>query len=381
MQANTSFANNQAGPDATFTTMPRPCWREEFPNLSLYSQGLNIQDTPESITLEQLTLSSPEERQAGEYTIMADMSQWVPAGGSLENSQYCNLNDTDETSAELYEQLRKKYLGPDYRQSIAGLDFGFEEDSENAELMTEMGIDESFEPMLYRELEEYLFHQPDSMGTRWDNVLEPILTPNHLLDLPTRPVRKATASVGDRYVNPFSPEICSADLIRCPDNAPSEDVDNLSFFSREYVRSVRLLKVKKRWYHITITDWMREVNILIHAFSNSTNDLTPWDPLSSWFALYYVGMQNIPSNMRFKVKRALTKKMEEMAKLRMEERKAAVLELLEARNMKTPRSTWPEVKKAVDKDCEDRGSLLLGTIPDFTYEIARSMSQKWSWVD
>ena len=87
-------------------------------------------------------------------------------------------------------------------------------------------------------------------------------------------------------------------------------------------------------------------------------------------------MQSIPSNRRFKVKRALTKKMEEMAKLRMEESKAAVLELLEVRNLKAPRSTWPDVKKAVDEDCENRGSSLLGTIPEFTYEIARSISQK-----
>ena len=75
------------------------------------------------------------------------------------------------------------------------------------------------------------------------------------------------------------------------------------------------------------------------------------------------------------------KKTEEMAKLRMEESKGAVLELLKARDLKAPQSTWPDVKQAVDEDCENRGSLLLGTIPEFTYEIARSMSQKWSWVD
>ena len=69
----------------------------------------------------------------------------------------------------------------------------------------------------------------------------------------------------DRFVDPFTTEICSADLIRCLDNAPSEDLDNLTFFSREYVCSLRLLKLKKRWYHITITDWMREVSTLIKA--------------------------------------------------------------------------------------------------------------------
>jgi len=75
MQENTAFEDNQAGPDATFTTMPRPNWREVFTDLLLYSEGLNTQDLPETVTLERLTLSSPEERQAGKHAIMADISQ------------------------------------------------------------------------------------------------------------------------------------------------------------------------------------------------------------------------------------------------------------------------------------------------------------------
>ena len=92
----------------------------------------------------------------------------------MENNQHYHLDNTDETSADVYEQLREKYLGPDWRQSIAGLDSGFGEEAENAELMTEMGYDENFEPMLYRALGECLFHRAHSIGTTWDNVLGPI---------------------------------------------------------------------------------------------------------------------------------------------------------------------------------------------------------------
>ena len=35
----------------------------------------------------------------------------------------------------------------------------------------------------------------------------------------------------------------------------------------------------------------------------------------------------------------------------------------------------------VEEDCEKRGSLLLGTIPEFTHSAIQAMSEKWSWTE
>lgn len=75
------------------------------------------------------------------------------------------------------------------------------------------------------------------------------------------------------------------------------------------------------------------------------------------------------------------KKLEAMARMRMEENKAAVAELLEARSMKPAAGVFFGVKQEVDEECEKRGSLLLGTIPEFTYDLVRGFSGRWSWVD
>ena len=67
--------------------------------------------------------------------------------------------------------------------------------------------------------------------------------------------------------------------------------------------------------------------------------------------------------------------------MRMEESKAAVVELLQAKGMKLAHGALCGMKRAVDEDCERRRSLLLGTIPEFTNEVVGGFSGRWSWVD
>ncbi|KAH6872287.1 hypothetical protein BKA58DRAFT_468099, partial [Alternaria rosae] len=122
-------------------------------------------------------------------------------------------------------------------------------------------------------------------------------------------------------VDPFTPEICKADLIRCPIPIPTPETDILAHFSEEYARSIRLLKVKYRWYHTSPSDWHREVTTLISAIDNKANGLEPWLPLHRWLALCYRLMQGVTGRERYKTKDFLLKKLEAMARMRMKENK------------------------------------------------------------
>jgi hypothetical protein len=127
----------------------------------------------------------------------------------------------------------------------------------------------------------------------------------------------STVEFGVEVFNPFTAEICTADLIRCPEADPLAEVDSLDYFSKEYVRSVRLLKVKQRWCYATPSDWYKDVNVLIAAMDNDANHMDPWPPLSKWLALFHVSVQGSATRMRSKIKIVLLKKLEAMAKMKM----------------------------------------------------------------
>ena len=182
-------------------------------------------------------------------------------------------------------------------------------------------------------------------------------------------------------VNPFTPKICKSDLIRCSEIAPSDELDSLDFFAMEYVRALRFLKVKARWFLLSPKCWMREVSLLVTAITKPGSKLKPWRPLAQILALYSANLGDVPTNQRHVFKRTILSRMKDMGELQVTQNKAAVSELLEARKLKMPGFTYLSVKQAIDDDCEQRGSLLLGTIPEFSNQIVRSFSQEWSWVD
>jgi hypothetical protein len=185
-----------------------------------------------------------------------------------------------------------------------------------------------------------------------------------------------------RYaVDPFTPEVYKVDLIRCSEPGFSADTDLLEYFPKEYARSIRLLKVKQRWDYTSPSDWQMEVNALIAAIDNKANGLEPWLPLFKWLSLFSRLMEGASASERDKTKKFLLKKLEAMAGRRMEENKASILRLLEARSMKATAGAFFGVQRAIDEDCEGRGSLLLGTIPEFTDELIEGLSERWSWVD
>jgi hypothetical protein len=168
-----------------------------------------------------------------------------------------------------------------------------------------------------------------------------------------------------KEVNPFTTEFCKADLIRCSEVDPSAEIDSLEYYSKEYARLVRLLKVKQRWCHATPSDWFNEVNVLVTAIENDANDLDPWPPFSEWLTLFQVSIQGAAARRRSKMKSALINRLKMMAMMKMVENNWAVIELLQARSIRPAINTFSGVKLAVDLDCERRGSLLLGMIFEF----------------
>jgi len=181
--------------------------------------------------------------------------------------------------------------------------------------------------------------------------------------------------------NPFTPEICKSDLIRCFETAPSDELDSLDFFAMEYVRAIRFLKARARWYHMPTQYWIREVSLLLTAVARPDSDLKLWQPLAQLLGQYNANVAKVPRQERRVFRCAFLARMTDVGKLQMEANKAAVDELLISRKISRRAGSYVAAKKAVDEDCGSRGSLLLGTIPEFLDDAFIKFSKKWSWVD
>ncbi|CAA9960750.1 hypothetical protein PTMSG1_04134 [Pyrenophora teres f. maculata] len=188
-------------------------------------------------------------------------------------------------------------------------------------------------------------------------------------------LRKAWPSI-----NPFTMEICKANVTYCHDKAPSEELSSLDYFAMEYVRSVRFLKVKKRWSNLPIAAWMREVDLLTKAVTKPDSKLKLWPPLQKTLVLYHSNVGDVVKQKRILFKRTILAQMVDVGKLQMKANKEAVEELLTALKLKLHRSSCAFVRKEVDEDCSNRGSLLLGKLAEFQ-NLSVAMHRKWFWVD
>ncbi|KAF2849244.1 hypothetical protein T440DRAFT_480398 [Plenodomus tracheiphilus IPT5] len=144
-------------------------------------------------------------------------------------------------------------------------------------------------------------------------------------------------------VNPFTPEVMKADLIRCPNIDPLIKMNSLDHLAVEYVRSIRLLMVKDRWTGMCMRDWMKETGQLMNFFDDKPDEYQCFQPLADC--------------------------------------RQDLEEFLEAQDAVIPTTVWRAVKKSVEEDCEKRGSLTLMTIPEFVFEAEnrRGFTQNWSW--
>ncbi|KAI4942627.1 hypothetical protein J4E91_010022 [Alternaria rosae] len=350
------------------------------------------------------SVPSLEERQAGEDVIVSDMLAVLELEGaevstpSTEDMCMSIGVEANSISDELNEKLDgyQASNGSAHSESLTSTGFADDERIANPEECAEdidwledidVDFDELFASGFFASLPDCIFDDSNDPDGKLAEILKEVDAWNKTHNGPDGSPEEDThtnTAPNESYthaVDPFTPEICKGDLIRCPIPIPTPETDILAHFSEEYARSIRLLKVKYRWYHTSPSDWHREVTTLISAIDNKANGLEPWLPLHRWLALCYRLMQGATGRERYKTKNFLLKKLEAMARMRMKENKAAVVELLEAKSMKLAHGALCGVKREVDEDCERRGSLLLGTIPEFTNELVGGFSGRWSWVD
>jgi hypothetical protein len=346
----------------------------------------------------ELASSSLEERQAGEDAIMQDMQAFTEAldmevDTPPAEDDWMNIGlEANFVSPALDEQQDGENHAADdsIRQDSPKLT-GFADDERMAHsdcAEDAAWSDNPDDDELYSSVPGILFdNSDDEMEAKLTEMLKDVDAYNQAHSASATPPREdsridtATEEPWRYAVDPFTPEVYKVDLIRCSETGPSADTDLLEYFPKEYARSIRLLKVKQRWDYTSPSDWQLEVNALIAAVDNKANGLEPWLPLFKWLSLFSRLMEGASARERDKTKQFLLKKLGAMAGMRMEENKATILRLLEAKSMKVTAGAFFGVKWAIDEDCEGRGSLLLGTIPEFTDELIGGLSERWSWVD
>jgi hypothetical protein len=180
----------------------------------------------------------------------------------------------------------------------------------------------------------------------------------------------AAALPQPKLIHPFNDQTVKADLIRCQ---PIENHDTIEIFAIEYVRGLRLLQVKRRWRQTSRGDWNKEVRLLVKAAGNPKGDLKLWQPLADWLALW--------KKYETRDKQMMVQLLEQSATEVMAESRASMEELLAANGMAVPKRSWYDAQFGVEEDCEERGNLLLGTIPEFTQAAVQGFSSARSWTE
>jgi len=147
-----------------------------------------------------------------------------------------------------------------------------------------------------------------------------------------------------------------------------DDLDPAVVVIQEYARAVRLLYIKTRWSKLGLSDWHSEMQILLHARASVFMGLDVWDPLDDFFDTYIFEMEVQPlpgtdARARKLIKRGLLRQLHEIATRELESCHKDLCDLLgdKLSNWRSLDSKLLAFKKKVWMDCEERGSLTLGT--------------------
>ncbi|KAH7080947.1 hypothetical protein FB567DRAFT_595274 [Paraphoma chrysanthemicola] len=186
------------------------------------------------------------------------------------------------------------------------------------------------------------------------------------------------------------PENLKQDLLRCPNfPEPSAEYpdDRLHFLAAELARCMRFSKIRTRWIRMHLCDWTHEMNLLLDAIGIPDNGFHPWAPLSEILEDYNKSTQQAekikwfkPQSIRGMFKRRLIKRMKEMD-VKIGEVKQELKGLMSESFRVSYRQAIGIVQGVVNEDCEERGCLLFGTLPEADEDFRRKMSKSWSWTD
>ncbi|KAH7066698.1 hypothetical protein BKA63DRAFT_522989 [Paraphoma chrysanthemicola] len=150
---------------------------------------------------------------------------------------------------------------------------------------------------------------------------------------------------------------------------------------------MRSVRIRTRWVKMHLCDWNHEMNVLIAAIGIPDNGLDPWTPFSEIIEDYYDAIQQPekmkgfkPQTFRGMFKRRLITRMKQMD-VKIGGVKQELRGLMYANLGVSYQQAISMVQKVVTEDCEERGSLLLGTLPEADDDFRRKMSKSWSWTD
>ena len=252
------------------------------------SASMQPASTPTGLSSEyELSIPSLEERQAGEDVIMADMLtamqlERMEVSTPSPSNKWTNMDvDADSEaspiSAELDEQQPESLHASDrsvHSDSLTATGFADDEQTaqpeeyaDDADSLSDFDID--FSALLPSDFPDFPFDDLNNPSDeKWAEMLKEVDAWNKAHNGAAEEDTQTNTAPNESFtysVDPFTPEICKADLIRCPIPIPTPETDILVHFSTEYARSIRLLKVKYRWYHSSPSDWQKEV----HGFCDS----------------------------------------------------------------------------------------------------------------
>ena len=172
--------------------------------------------------------------------------------------------------------------------------------------------------------------------------------------------------------------------------APSTDYpdDRLHYLVQTLALTQRFSRLRLRWWKMPVQNWIPELKLLLKAVNDPANGLTLWTPLDEVLTLIEKTIKDEDlltakarqlnrSSMRWTVSLLMKKIVER----KIEEVEVELPELLKKKGVNARKATKYVVDTVVD-DCEDRGSLMLRSVPGFNESFRReSVSSNWSWTD
>lgn len=187
--------------------------------------------------------------------------------------------------------------------------------------------------------------------------------------------------VDEAFTERFTASAATAGLLRCPTIYSDSNDSRVDILAKDWARAMRMLIVKRRWRKMGIRDWVVEVKLLAQVNKKRKLDWDLYGPFAKWLKLYQMDAQVLCHSTRAKIRNNLLRELERIANEEMAKSRLALVELVDADGMVIPNAVWKSAAQAIADDCEKRGSLTLGLIPEFSAAFRQNLSSNWSWVD
>ncbi|KAH7406801.1 hypothetical protein DE146DRAFT_648458 [Phaeosphaeria sp. MPI-PUGE-AT-0046c] len=167
---------------------------------------------------------------------------------------------------------------------------------------------------------------------------------------------------------------------------PEHPVDRIHHLLQQYGYSHRFLVIAHRWSRMKTIDWIKEMSVLLASTNEPDRKMTIWPEMGAILTKFEDltrGDKHLVATDRKHsaviARRTLVREIKKVG--------AATIKTIEKALKGMLPKDFPvlkireAVKNLIAEDCEERGSLVLGSVPGFTEETKRMMTQSWSWTD